>query len=606
MRAERLTFAALALLAALAPAAHAGGEKSVVVDNVSIVVRTPWPDMLSRGAQPLLFELENANPEPRHVRLALVNGFGMRTDRIEKELDISGGARVSFEMFAPVQSLYSSAYHLQAATGGESSTVPGVGCAEQPNPTVRNVLVLSTDLAEASVRGRWQDDLSSEARPRVTTEPTPAPGRGVFGYPGGRVASPGTLPDPVAVTQVLFRDLPTRYESYTSIDGVVIDSGAGLPAPDALAAITSWTRLGGRLAIYGPDATKVASLSGEIAPWLQDRFRVRTDGEVETYMCGQGLLLVGASSKALQEPAQARALNHAMEGSGDWIPKNGTTRGKSVSIKLPGLELPYRSLTLILLLFAVVIGPINFYFVRKTGKPVLLLVTVPAIALIFSIGLFAYGAMAQGLDVRASSATFALLDQRAHRSSSAEVRLFFAGLSAGDGLVPGPGASAWPETLSSEFRERHSYAIDFNNGTLLSGDYLPVRTPVRQTILVDRPCRLRLDVHREGTTFVAENGLGVTVLSLVFRDPEGKLHALQNALAPGAKAALDDSVRSGWDRGESEIVAGDVDGAVERVPRGTYLAKLSGGPFCDRCGVEVRDAGSVHLVLGIVDLAELR
>jgi len=604
MRAERLASAGLALLALLVPAARAGGEHSLVVDQVSIVVRTPWPDMLSRGAQPLFFEIENANPEPRHLRLALANGYGMRSDRIEKELDIGGRERVSFEIFAPVQAAYASAYYLQAYAGGESATTPGVGASDQPNPTVRNVLVLSGEQVDASLRGRWQDDLSSEARPRVATEATPAALRGVF-YPG-RPPSSGTPPDPVAVTQVLFRDLPARYEAYTSIDGVVIDAGAGLPGPDALAAIASWTRLGGRLAIFGANAPAVARTSNELAPWLEERFLVRTDSGVETYMCGQGLLLVGASPSVLVAQAQSRALNHAMEASADWIPKNGPTRGKGAAIQLLGLELPYRSLTLILLLFAVVIGPVNFYLVRRTGKPVLLLVTVPAIALVFSIGLFAYGALAQGLDLRASAATFALLDQSAHRSSTAEVRMFFAGLSAGDGLAPGPGASAWPEASLGDYRERRSYSIAFDQGTLLAGDYLPVRTPVRQTFLVDRPCRLRVDVRREGGNFVAENGLGVTVLSLVFRDEEGKLHALQNELHAGARAALDVPADSAPSRGQSEIVAADLGGALQCVPRGSYLATLAQSPFCDRCGVEVRDAGSTHLLLGIVDLAELR
>jgi hypothetical protein len=605
MRAERPALVLIALVAGLVPAARAGGEKSAVVDNVSIVVRTPWPNMLSRGAQPLLFEVQNANPEPRHVRLVLGNGFGVRTDHIEKELDVGGGARVSIELFAPVQAQYSSDYYLQAYAGGESVTVPGVGCAEQPNSSVRNVLVLSQEQFDASLRGHWQDALSSDARPRVTTEPTSAHRMAGITFPG-RSSSPGPPPDPVAVTQVLFRDLPACYESYTSIDGVVIDSKAGLPSADALAAIASWTRLGGRLAIFGPDAMRLVMSSSELAPWVQERFRVRVDVGVETYVCAQGLLLVGASSGVLQEPAQVRALNHAMEAAPDWIPKEGATRGTGAPIRLPGLELPYRALTLILLLFAVVIGPINFYLVRKTGKPVLLLVTVPAIALLFSIGLFAYGALAQGLDVRASSATFALLDQRSHRSSAAEVRLFFAGLSAGDGLVPGPGASTWPEAVFSDRRASHSYAIDFNRGTLLSGDYLPVRTPVRQTFLVDRPCRLRVDLRREGGNLVAENGLGVTILSLVFRDADGHLHTLQHPILPGARGGLADAPDSAAERGQPEIVADQVEGGFGRLPPGTYLATLSDAPFSDRCGVEVRDAGSVHSVIGIVDLAELR
>jgi len=269
---------------------------------------------------------------------------------------------------------------------------------------------------------------------------------------------------------------------------------------------------------------------------------------------------------------------------------------------LPGLDLPYRPLTLLLVLFAVLIGPVNFYVVRRMKKPALLLVSVPSIALLFSLGLFGYGALAQGLDVRAASEAFTLLDQRAHHSSSAEVRTIFAGLSPGPGLVPGPGASAWREISNGNWRDQVQCTIDFGANVVLGGNFMPVRTPTRQVLLTDRASRARVDVRPDGDGWIVENALGVGIRTILLRDFDGKWFASTDPIRAGQKLRISAGSAPAARLDRTFVFAGLFDAETSLLPLGSYSALLDSSPFSDDFGVEARQVDpSFHHVVGILD-----
>jgi hypothetical protein len=255
-----------------------------------------------------------------------------------------------------------------------------------------------------------------------------------------------------------------------------------------------------------------------------------------------------------------------------------------------------------LVLFALLIGPVNFILVKKLGRPSLLLVSVPAIALITSLGLVAYGVLSQGLDVKVVTRSFTLLDQRLHRASTVELRNLFAGGSPGPGMRPAEGSTCFVNGMH-DWRDE-LLAIDQSDGTLLGADYLPVRRPVSHALLSDGAARGRLEVAVDGGELTITNGLGARVETLLLRAADGGYLRLLQPLEDGARARLapfSPPTDAEFFSAVKAIRAALLGEAEDALPPGTYLARLEASPFTDDCGLELVTRSGEHHVLGVLE-----
>lgn len=606
-----LVLACVMLASPWSSVARAGSDQSLVVGDVTLRVRAPWPDMVTHGAVPLLFDAVNRGADGTTVRLTLTaRGWAASETLVTRSFELAPGATTSFELFAPAEARMASQYSLRAeASSGDVQVLGNVGSMLQPQPLRRNVLVLVARAPTTGEPARWTTALSTESEPRNSTLSCSCPTYVVPTAPG---AAPSAI-EHVVATAVVHEDLPTRPEGYASIDAVVIDARDGWPRPERAGPIAEWVRTGGIVLVSGRGAEAVARASADFGPWIEERFLIVRRGGVSTYACAQGFVLVGTGEEPLADADEIAALNAEIEGAGtnagrvSWIPQCLADRAEFESPSLGAMDLPYRTLMLLLLLFGLLVGPLNIWFVRRAKKPALLLVTVPALSLLFSLGLFVYGALAQGLDARVARATFTLLDQRSHRSSTAEVRQFFVGLASADGLRPGPGASVWSEPASDVIPLARSGAgtLDFGSTLTLSGGYLPVRTPTRQTVLVDRASRVRLDVRREGAGWVVQNGLGTRIESLLVRVADGETwRAL--AIEPGGRATLEPASDASLDEVTESVLPRAPADARAGLPLATYAAWLAACPFGDDLGVEMREVEGRHALVGVLDPEEVR
>lgn len=612
MRVEARIGAGVAALLLLAPLARAGGDREVQVgDDLHVRARWTWPDMLEHGAQPLFFEARNLGSEAHRLDLRLeLHAMGEHLI-VHRALELAAGERVSFELPVPVTSGGSNAWHATLTGAGASANLPGLGASQVAEPGVKNVLVVAASPVEPGLPGRLASELSVEAAGTWRKpEPRADPRRTEVLRMRGMLTSAGSGPPAqiVQVTGATFLDLARQPASYSSLDAVVVDARAGFPDKDRLAALCAFARTGGVLAIRGRAIPEVAAAIPELAPWLEPRFRLHGTDDWPAFACGQGLLFVDESGGVLDSRRRAAFVELLFAEHGDLslAPRFGGGRAHDIDVLLPGLDLPYRALMLVLLAFAIVVGPVNLYWVKRTKKPVLLLVSVPVIAIVFSLAMFAYGVVAQGLDVRARRSTLTLLDQRAHRATTLETREIFAGLAPGRGLRPGPGAWLFADPEAVSFSQQRRASIESTEGLEYGGDYLPARTPTRQTIVTDRAARGRVELMRENGGWSARFGLGADVKEFVYRDASGATWLLAAPVNDGGSAGLVPG-EGGVDTGETRrIVAGDLADELAGLPLGAYWAALASTPFSDDLGLEVRDVESEHSVVGIVDLAEAR
>ncbi|HKQ89275.1 MAG TPA: hypothetical protein VJZ77_01235, partial [Blastocatellia bacterium] len=95
---------------------------------------------------------------------------------------------------------------------------------------------------------------------------------------------------------------------------------------------------------------------------------------------------------------------------------------------------PVRGLFLLMLSFAVVIGPVNYVLLARRKKRIWLWWTAPAIAAVASLAVFGYAILAEGWQSSVRAEVMTILDENARRATTVGVTAFYAPLTPSDGL----------------------------------------------------------------------------------------------------------------------------------------------------------------------------
>ncbi len=587
----------LALAAALAPALPArAGDVTARLEKADIEVRarSAWPANLNKGWAPLRLELHNRGGEPARVRLDASAADWQLERTFQRGFDLAPGERMDAELLLPTGGQWANDWSLRLRTprGDDwrgSDVVAGGGAVDY-----RAILAVSDEAVAPSMVAQWSERISRQA------------------VNSGYVA-PGTTPtnDDAQMGHARFDDLARSWGAYTSLDLVVLDARTELPPEAGLEPIVAWVRSGGMLLVAGPRGRELALERGSIAPWMEPRFRAELSGQ-EAQHCGMGLLVFHGSEGWMDDEALLASSYELASEEHDMAPRlDGISRASESELALPGIgELPYQVFVLLLILFGIVIGPLNFLWIARKRRPVLLLVTIPAIALFTTVALLVYGIYFQGLDVKLASQSMALLDERLHRASCVERRLVYAGMSPGEGLRPEPGTvvhfldRAPVGTFMT--RSQHFLRLEQSPSLVLAGDYLPTRIPVQHVVQGERAARGRLEASRVDGGLVVRNGLGARIESLVARDERGAWYASSGPIDVGASATLAPT-RAPKD---AELATKPADilwhasrrATEDMLPAACYLARLERSPFRDSCGIEMTELASDHRVLGVWDL----
>ncbi|QDU84368.1 hypothetical protein Pla163_14750 [Planctomycetes bacterium Pla163] len=405
-----------------------------------------------------------------------------------------------------------------------------------------------------------------------------------------------------------FDALPSSFAGLSSLDVVVLD-GAGVDR-ESLAELARWVRLGGCLVVARDSS--FASL-GDFEDARRPERLLASFGAADVARMGLGTV-VFAPGEPLSSEDQRAAVWYAIERNPSWyMPFDGETyasgplRWHLDSVALPGVgQVSHRTLLALLLILAGVTGPINVWFVRRTGRPVAFLLTIPILALLGSLSVVAYGMSRDGLGVKDGATSYAVLDQGAHTISSVTVRGLFLGMSGGRRLQPGAGTMILPLARDPEevWRGRFSVERDDRSGSVrYAGDYLPVRRPLEHAVYSDRSARIRLVASRENGVVRVENALGATVEALWLRDREGRVWRLEGALAEGGKADL--VAADGEDEQLVEFLAdlgpGPQMPGFERLAPGSYAARLDRCIAEDECGITGERSEERQALVGILE-----
>lgn len=594
---------ALSLLLASTLAAPAGDRSHKLPNGVEMRAWSRWPSQASSGWAPLIVELHNGSERPRVVALEARRSDWRSEWTSDAQIELEAGASRTIELLVPMSAEHSTNIGLGVRCDGERGWVNGMIGTSALTPGAGAIVLLTERVFDPGELERWNAALALD--PKSSASPSP-----VFPTFIVRPAKAGPLDSDIAVVRA--GELPSHTAAYTSLDLVVLDAAAAWPGEAQLAPLFAWMRSGGDVLVIGPQAERAARAQPQLASWMAPRFELLTDPERGAgYRAALGRLWIAHEATDL-EGASAPWVVAILQSRSHATPRADNWRGRAAVPNLALETLPHRVFAALLLVFAILIGPVNFALVAKRKRPALLLITIPAISLAVTLLLLAYGIFHQGLDVKTSSWSASVLDQRTHVSSSIEKRQLFAGLAPATGLRPAAGSvlHAIPDQAQGggAFGAENAFVTRHDAGWLLSGDFLPTRRVVEQMLTCDRAERARLDIAFTDQKAEVVNNLGGIIKSLLVRDGAGRSFGFIEPLAVGAKATLFELSEQDATKLSSDLLQGALSITppdslpAMALPDGCYLARMESGVFSDDCGIELNELRGQHVVLGVLPL----
>jgi hypothetical protein len=228
---------------------------------------------------------------------------------------------------------------------------------------------------------------------------------------------------------------------------------------------------------------------------------------------------------------------------------------------IPGVGLtPVLQFQILISLFVIAIGPVNYYSLRRWQRLNLMPITVGVGATLVTLSLFAYAFIHDGLGVRVRARSFTELDQRRGEAVCWSRLSYYAGLSPSKGLTFSGETAVYPLRIGSEqasmdrqkpspmemeWVDAEPNAADPLPSQHFSSDWLPARVPTQFVTVRARKtaARLNVTVGPQGGISKIENRLGARILSLVVTDVAGKTFAAEgvNDDASATLTALESS-----------------------------------------------------------------
>jgi hypothetical protein len=206
---------------------------------------------------------------------------------------------------------------------------------------------------------------------------------------------------------------------------------------------------------------------------------------------------------------------------------------------------PVTAFQVLLSLFVLGIGPVNYFFLKGRERLPLLLITVPAAAAVTTVLLLIYGFTSEGFGTMVRARSFTLLDQRADSAVCWSRLSYFAGMTPSEGLEFPRDTLVYPILPSlrlGDHREMRRYAnqrreLHWLGSQRLVDGWLASRTPTQYLTITSRDTDKEIAIEVREKSVTATNRLGVGVQTLVVEGHDGQIF-MGEKLADGASLEL--------------------------------------------------------------------
>lgn len=416
-----------------------------------------------------------------------------------------------------------------------------------------------------------------------------------------------------AATQLLMQTGPEKIDQwsnqwlgYTSFDCVILAGDKLQAAPeDVRTALWQFVECGGTLLIVG---------SYNLPPsWELTKFEF---AGLSGYFPGFGQCLVLKESPEKWLPEQWQAVNDMWSSSrAAWHQITSPNEANRAFPIVEDLSIPVRGLFVVMVVFVLLIGPVNVYWLGRAKRRLWLLWTVPAFALLTCLMLIGYMVATEGWYGHARSESITILDEHAQRAATIGWIGYYCPTTPAGGLRFGLDTELTPHDnfrhVRSGSRAAQPCSIDWTNDQHLTDGWVTAKIPVHFMVRRNeaRLERLTARANPDGTRSVI-NGLGAPIQSLWVARLDGVIVGARD-IAAGANATLTptDLPAAGGDLGTaSDLFARNWVHQAEEMAKkpadylrpGTYLAVLDDAPFLDQGLRQTQSRRARSIVFGIM------
>jgi len=280
------------------------------------------------------------------------------------------------------------------------------------------------------------------------------------------------------------------------------------------------------------------------------------------------------------------------------------------------VSVPVRGLLVVVIFFAVGVGPVNVWLLSRRQKRMWLWWDVPAVSLATCLAVFVYSLFSEGISGHGRTALITLLDENTHRATTLGYVSYYCPLTPSDGLRFSYDTEVVQlhghEPRGLRFGGGRPKTIDWTNDQHLSSGWILARVPACFAVRKSETRHERLAVHKaaDGTVRVV-NGLGVEIESLCYADengvvgyasevPAGQERTLEAGKSVGKIAAdAAQPLRVVFDQPWHSSLL-ELRKSPERfVARGCYVAVVKGSPFLEDPLVAAPQNGDIGVIYGI-------
>ena len=238
-----------------------------------------------------------------------------------------------------------------------------------------------------------------------------------------------------------------------------------------------------------------------------------------------------------------------------WYQRHGMSMGRGNqdfwNFLIPGVGLaPVTEFCILITVFVLAIGPLNYWLLRRWKRLHLLVVTIPVCAAAVTLFLFGYALIADGLSTRVRVRSVTQIDQRRKQAACWARLSYYAGMSPGGGLT----FPADTAVLPLEYQPRQGYyppstpqrrEMVWQADQRLTSGWLAPRTATQYLTLRSRPTDRGLDlIGAEANAVEAKrplqvrNRLGTHIQQLVVWPDGGQGRYWAENVAADAVATL--------------------------------------------------------------------
>lgn len=599
-RAALLSAAALLVFGHTVPVGAVGEIRTVETESLKIVFDSEWGARTSPGYLPIRFDITNLGD----ARIIEIVGQGTRFIRgprmrpssviVRQTLRLSRGDRVRLTVPIPIYGDNEN-MRFEIREGGrtlERFNYASVQSRSLPDDAAA-LIVADSGTPFGRAAATWPRKVSTTSSGTVLTR-----------TPSGTVTSstlPPTAGVPTRPLDFLLHParLPANWLGFTSLRAVIVGSGEWKQLDDGQRnALLTWTACGGDLIFVDGDATALlpagqrppaASADGPAGAYFFGRLHLLSSAAIER----DGLATVLSRAATLQDPNWALPANRAR----DW----SAIAARGFRLPIPDVEgVPARAYLAILIVFAILIGPVNYWVLRRKRQLVLLVLTAPIISAIFILLLGGYVIAGEGVGVRGRVMSFTMLDQaRKQAVTRASASLYAAGLAPSGGLRFPRELAVYPIGTDGN-GARDTQELDLSESQHFVSGGIEARAPANLEIIGFRAARERLSFSRDAADMRVVNGLGSTVLELIYREGN-TLYRATDPLTAGAQGILKRTTPGAADAVPRGLpLTARFEHLIEHLPEGSYVAVLERSPFWEAGVKRVEERGSVHVVFGWV------